>query len=206
MADEPKIYQPGVAVVVPANDAPKSVDEITSRTAANYPSVGDTPQPRKRKPRSDIGKARKQMGLEKDSGEGQDLGGPSPSQAAAYTVDKQVVEKTAKAILHAVDGALVRKVQQTTIKLGGDKELAIELATSSGLTADEGNLMAELTGVIFEKHGLLTGYAPEILLGLMVSSWSVRVYLTMRRLNQLAEKAAKVKVHADSPQTDQDRH
>ena len=188
-------------------EAPKSIEQITSESAAKFPpSEGATPaeplaQVRQRKPRSDIGQPRRSKGLGKSAAQNAALASAEAGQAAAYTIDKQIVEKTASTVLHTFDSVLTRKVGSTVIKLGGDLELATEMAKDSGLTQGECQLMSELTGVIFEKHGLLTGYAPEILLSVLLAEWGIRVSLTMRKLNAMVETQEKKKQN-DSTRSD----
>lgn len=202
-AVKPAITTPPIE---PAVEAPKSIEEITSESAAKYPpaSAGDIAESEKpaRKPRRDAGVKRGPRNLGKTSAQVQGVDSAANGQAIAYTIDKQIVEKTASTVLHTIDSVLVRKVGSTVVKLGGDLELAKEMAASSGLTQGECQLMSELTGVIFQKHGLLTGYAPEILLTVLLSEWGIRVSLTLRKLNSMVEEAEKKKNRVSSPQTD----
>jgi len=186
------------AAVESPSEAPKSVDEVTAQVANQYLATGDIAQPKQRKPRSDIGKPRVKRGVDGSPLPAQTPVSPDAGQSAGYTVDKAIVEKTALTVLHAVDHHVVRRVGQTVFKLSGDKELAAEMASNAGLTKEEAGLMSELSGVIFEKRGWLTGYAPEILLAVLFTEWGLRVTLVLRRLDQL-EKDAKAAKNAHKP-------
>lgn len=199
---------PKVEAVAEAVETAKSIEQITAESADKFPPAGgvtptEAPPIRKpRKPRDPSSYARGPRGMGKASAQDAALASAQNGQAAAYTIDKQIVEKTASTVLHTIDSVLVRKVGTTVIKLGGDQSLAQEMAANSGLTQGECQLMSELTGVIFEKHGLLTGYAPEILLTVLLAEWGVRVSLTLRKLNMMVEeqeKKNKARVSSPSP-------
>lgn len=124
------------------------------------------------------------------------MGAPGAGKDAGYTVDKKIVERTAGVIFGSVDAAVGRKIYRTAKSLGGDDGISANLAKDAGLTVPEHQLMCELTGVVFEKYGMLTGYAPEILLAITVGEWATRITLVMHRLNVMAkEQAAERKKH-----------
>jgi hypothetical protein len=188
---------PSVDAVEQATETAKSIEQITEESAHRFPpSEGTAPvdasAPRKqRKPRDPSTYARGPRGMGKSASQTAAQASVEAGQAAAYTVDKQIVEKTASTVLGTIDGILMRKVVTTVAKLGGDKSLAEEMANDSGLPIAERQLMSELTGVIFEKHGLLSGYAPELLLLVCISEWGVRVTVTLRKLNAMVEEQEK---------------
>ena len=183
--------------IIPAVEPAKSIEQITVESANKFPAsqgtpAAETPTPtRQRKQRSDAGQPRlnRRMGARADKDS--QMASSENGQAVAFTIDKQIVEKTAATVLHTIDGVIVKKVGSTVIRLGGDMEQANEFAKSAGLTTAEISLMSELTGIIFEKHGLLTGYAPEILLTILIAEYGVRVSITMRKLNLMVEEAEK---------------
>jgi hypothetical protein len=194
-----------VAATEQTVEAAKSIEEITADSAAKYPPTtgdGNTPEPeiKKRKPRSDLGIQRGPRGMGKRSAKDAQLASIENGQAAGFSIDKEIVEKTASTVLNTIDSVVVRKIGSTTFQLSGNKELARELSQNAALAEGELKLMSELTGIIFEKHGLLTGYAPEILLTVVLAEWGVRVSLTMRKLNQLAEAVEKNKRNERQPE------
>lgn len=170
------------------------VDTATRNVIAEYASPGvdaATPKP-PRKKRSDAGVKRGNKKIvaldttedkkDSDSGSGENAG---------YVLDKQIVIKTVRVMLNTVDAAVLRKIYKVARGTGADEQSSAELAKTAGLTVSEADTMGELTGIIFEKHGLLTGYAPELLLGVMVTAWGGRVVVTMRQLNvMVAEQKA----------------
>lgn len=199
----PTITPETIAGTIDNNASSKSVDEITSETRNQYVAGGSenatTPLADGRKKRSDAGRARgPRKNLGENAGKGKDLGEQKPS----VTLDKVVVEKTVKSVVGAIDGVLVRKIGKTAFMLSKDLDFAKELAGEAGVTPSELDLMGELTAIIFEKYGLLSGYAPEILLGITVTAWGTRVTLVMRKLNQMvvdlkAEQKKKEKQETD---------
>lgn len=205
MSDAPKIFTPsnatGVAGVEQANAATSGVNGVTASTASEYAPGSGEAAANVRKPRSDKGRPRGKRVMAGDAPTGQTMDSAPGGQVVGFTVDKEIVEQTALTVFKTVDGVLTRKVGATTIRLGGDVEFAKELAQNAGLSIAEGDLMAKLTGIIFEKHGLLTGYAPELLLGVLLAEWGTRVALVLSKLNQLAAKRP-TKSNADSPSPD----
>lgn len=169
--------------------AAKDPEQLTQQIALGYPPAGDATEPKKRRTRSDAGRPRGPKTVGADAGPGQAVGGAEAGKAIGYSVDKKIVEKTASVVLGTVDSAVVRKIYNTAKALGGDDGISQNLAKDAGLTVNELNLMTELTGVIFEKYGLLTGYAPEILLGITMGEWGLRVTLVMRRLTVMEREA-----------------
>lgn len=187
------------------SETPKSVESITSELANQYAGTGNVEESAKpRKKRSDAGVPRgSRKNLGNGSSENKAQVTSDNGQAVGFTIDKAIVEKTALTIFHTVDGLLVRRVGQTVIAIGGDVNLAKEFACDCGLTPGESQMMAELTGVIFEKHGLLTGYAPEILLTVLLGQWIGRVGFVMKRLSVMVEEVKRTKKNVSSSSPNQ---
>lgn len=191
------------APIIETSGEAEAVEQITQQVATEYGAGAGIDSeapfgrkadgtPRKRFPRNPSGRTKKVVANDPSGLQAAPI--PTPGEAAGFALDKEIVEKTVKTVLGTVDGFVQRKVLKTAGKLGGDPELCQELAQQSGLTVSEANLMSELTGIIFEKYGLLTGHAPEALLLILLTEYSTRVYLVTRRLNELANmKRARVK-------------
>lgn len=179
-------------------ESPKTVESTTQQVASEYMAGGvapnDSPSPPTRKTRRDKGMPRgSKKSLAVDSAEAQALASAEAGAARGFALDKAVVEKTCGVILDTVDKAIIRKVYKTTKRLGGDEDIAQELARNAGLSKDESGMMANLTGIVFEKRGWLTGYAPEILLSVLIGEWGLRITLTLRKLDELSKIKKPVK-------------
>lgn len=150
------------------------------------------------------GKEKKKVGRPRKSsiapGMGDDTTKPeTPVHSdAGFRVDKEIVERTVKAVVGSADNAVKRRVYTTGLAVGADKELAMQLAASASMSTEEQGLIGELTGIIFEKHGWLTGAAPEILLGAILVSYSTRVGVVLYRLKQIAAMNEEKSVAAKS--------
>lgn len=185
-----------------------NISDIVNQTSSEYNASGTAPIgegeiPKQRKPRSDKGKPRgARLGMAENSTQDKALASAKNGIDNSFSIDKSIVEKTVKTMLATIDGLMVRKIGNTAIALGSSPEQARELAIQGGLTSGESEMMGTLSGVIAEKHGLLTGYAPEILLAMMLGGWGFRVTLTLRTLNTLAAEAKKKNVSPSS--TDKD--
>jgi hypothetical protein len=204
---EVPIFKPAEASPIePSVDAPKTVEQITSDVASQHPSSGTSETiATGRKKRSDAGRPRvRKNSLGMDSTSPQNVAGSPNGEVVGYTLDKAVVEKTAKVVIDTIDLAVIRRVYTSSIKLGGDKDFSADLAKKAGLTVPESEMIGTLTGVIFEKHGWLTGYAPEILLCVLLGEWTFRVGMVLKRLNQMEAdaKARSKNVATSSPNQD----
>lgn len=115
-----------------------------------------------------------------------------PGSDAGFKLDKEIVERTTRAVVGAADNAVKRKVYITGLSVGADKEHAAQLAASAAMSTEEQTLIGELTGIIFEKRGWLTGAAPEILLGTLIVAYSTRVGIVLFRLREIAQQNASV--------------
>lgn len=196
-SNDPKTTKPGNASSTPDVTTSKDPVQVVADVSAEYKPEPDPDAPYGRtptgRPKAAPGsRKRRSVATTAIQGEGASDDGARPN--AGFTVDKQIVEKTAKTVLTTIDGFVTRKVVKTAALLGADRDLAVELGQSSQLTTSEADLMSELTGVIFEKYGLLSSWAPEALLGIMITEYGFRVTLVLRRLNELARmKTAKDK-------------
>jgi len=100
------------------------------------------------------------------------------------------IQKTLKGFLGVIDGFLCRKVYTTTEKLSGDKNLANQFAAEVAMTKDESALIADLGEVVMKKYGL-DDTSPEILLGIALGGYGVRVGMVMYRLEELGKLNAR---------------
>jgi hypothetical protein len=148
-----------------------------------------------RKKRSDAGQSR---GTRKAQGTAS-----TPVQAApidpAVLINLELVKDATKALIGAVDGFVCRKIYTKSIRLGADKNLAVEYAQSAGLTKDESKVISECTASIMSRSDFLIRHAPEVMLVAVAASYSVRVIGTLKRLDELEERLKKAHKLKDPP-------
>lgn len=142
-----------------------------------------------RKQRADKGKPR---GARKDEV------APSSNLAPSdplFQLNVELVKKSVTALVSTVDTIVVRRIYNKSKALGADDGVAQEYAHTAGLSKNEAEIISECTASIMARSDFLIRHAPEVMLGCVVISYSVRVVGTLKRLDELEAqmKAAKSK-------------
>lgn len=176
---------PGTGAVGPASPVIPPVKQIADGVSAGPRKRG---RPPKNRPAESVGGG-PAGGLE---------AGQTDAAAVAPQVDVALVKKTVESVIGAIDGAIIRKVYATHLRISKDEGAAKELATTAGITKDEMAVIAECTGVVCQKYNILGQYAPEAMLLAVGVGYGLRVTFVFRKLNVLIElQAAQLrKLHA----------
>lgn len=168
--------QTGPAGTAGATTLSAAVDESN----AKFIGAG---QPEKRKGGWPKGKPRGK-GVVADSAPAPAAGGLADSPP----IDLELVRKSVKGILSAVDDLIGRKIYRFALHVSEqDKGFATSIVHEMEMTPDEKDIISNLSGVICQKYQLLGQYAPELLLGVCLAGYGTRTWLTLRKLRQLAE-------------------
>lgn len=124
-----------------------------------------------------------------------------PAAPVVGSVDKELVQKCVASVIGAVDGIVVRRVNQRAIRIGCDEDLAKELWQNCAITKGELEVISECTGAIVEKYQILGRYAPEAMLFASLVIWSGRIVLVMRKLDAIEATLAKRKEKQGAPKS-----
>lgn len=113
----------------------------------------------------------------------------------ALQVNLELVQKSVEAIVGAIDGILCRRIALKAKRLGCDDQLAEEFWRTAGMTKSEAEVISKSTSAIFARHEILARYAPEIMLGCVVTAYGVRMVTVIKRLDDIEQKQLKSRNH-----------
>lgn len=151
------------------------------------------------------GRPKKELDTKKNI-QSEGMGVASDSKANSTPIDKELIISAINSLCETVDGIFTRKVYKTAFLVTEDKTSSQELALDAGMKVTEKELISGLGANVMEKHAILGQYAPEVLLGVTLCGYSVRMGLAISKLNHMAEeKRASLKLakNATKPQSNQ---
>lgn len=125
---------------------------------------------------------------------------PTATIDPSLQINIDLVKDATKALIGAVDSMVCRKVYSKANRLGADKNLAMEYAQQTGMTKDEARVISECSAAIMARSDFLLRHAPEVMLAVVATSYTVRVITTLKRLDELEEKMKKAhRVNSPAP-------